>query len=94
MDIFLLNSFSNIKASAALADITFPSNVRTIFVLFIFVQALFGADGQITVFHFGFDFIFFEAGKVNVQLIAGSGIPNIGFHQVFPVLAIQGVAAV
>ena len=67
-DVLLFNIFAYIEGSCTLAGIAFTTDVNALVVLFVLVNALGSADGQVAVFQFGADVFFLKARQVNVNL--------------------------
>ena len=89
VDIFLSHMGSHIEAAAHAPGIAFPPYIIAVLVLFVPVQALFRADSQCAVVKPHPNLVLFIAGQVNIHHITVLRLLDIGFHQVFGVLAIQ-----
>ena len=72
--------------------VTFTADINAFIVLFVLVEAFSGGNGQITVFQFGADVLFFEARQVDIHFISGIRFLDIGFHNVLGMFAVQRIA--
>ena len=83
---------AHIEAAAANAGIAFLTQYATLLILFVLIQTLLGADGQITIVYVQLNFFLIEARQFNRQFIFVFIFTNIGLHQVACALAKQRIA--
>ena len=80
-NVFFLNFFTYIEATAAGTCITFLTDIMScLFLLLIFVQAFLCTDSQITILQISLYFIFGKSRKIYNQFITFISLLNIGFH--------------